>query len=54
MAALNLRQIIGRQPEAQALVAALATLTGAPVTVEDATASCFTATLPWTVPPAFR
>ena len=36
MAALNLRQILGRQPEAQALVAALATLTGAPVTVEDA------------------
>jgi serine phosphatase RsbU (regulator of sigma subunit) len=36
MATLNLRQIIGRQPEAQALVADLATLTGAPVTVEDA------------------
>ena len=36
MAALNLRQIIGKQPEAQALVAALAVLTGAPVTIEDA------------------
>jgi len=36
MSQLHLRQIIGRQPEAQALVAALAATLGAPVTVEDA------------------
>jgi serine phosphatase RsbU (regulator of sigma subunit) len=36
MSQLHLRQIIGRQPEAQALVAALADTLGAPVTVEDA------------------
>jgi serine phosphatase RsbU (regulator of sigma subunit) len=36
MSHLHLRRIIGRQPEAQALVAALAALLGAPITVEDA------------------
>jgi serine phosphatase RsbU (regulator of sigma subunit) len=36
MSQLHLRQIIGRQPEAQALVAALVATLGAPVTVEDA------------------
>jgi serine phosphatase RsbU (regulator of sigma subunit) len=36
MSQLHLRQIIGRQPEAQALVASLAATLGAAVTVEDA------------------
>ena len=55
MAALNLRQIIGRQPEAQALVAALATLTAQPRSPSRTpTASCCTATPPRLVRRASR
>ena len=55
MAALNLRQIIGRQPEAQALVAALADVDGrAGDRRGRRTASCFTATPPWRCGPLSR